>query len=143
MKNHKKRKILYFEKANTHCVYCEIQMKYVDFSEECCNLPNACTIEHIIPKSKGGTNHISNLTLACRKCNTTRSSMDIEDFKLKSRIEKLAKRNKKSRSLKKIERNIKKLNSMIKSDSQNFENWLNTLRLPKDQEMLFKFIHYG
>ncbi len=30
------------------------------------------TIEHVLPKSKGGTNDLSNLKIACRQCNSTR-----------------------------------------------------------------------
>lgn len=38
------------------------------------------TIEHIIPKSKGGTNHYDNLALACFKCNMYRGNIDLELF---------------------------------------------------------------
>ncbi|WOL31453.1 hypothetical protein [Microcoleus phage My-WqHQDG] len=37
-------------------------------------------VEHIHPKSKGGTNRISNLCLACVKCNTQKGTQDIKDF---------------------------------------------------------------
>lgn len=37
-------------------------------------------VEHIHPKSKGGTNRISNLCLACEKCNTKKGTQNIEDF---------------------------------------------------------------
>lgn len=36
------------------------------------------TVEHIIPKSKGGTNHRSNLMMSCYKCNSTRGAMDAQ-----------------------------------------------------------------
>jgi 5-methylcytosine-specific restriction endonuclease McrA len=47
-------------------------------------------IEHIHPKSKGGGDRISNLTLACGPCNQRKGSKDIEAF-LKGKPEILAK----------------------------------------------------
>lgn len=46
-------------KFNRACAYCGIT-----------NVP--LEVEHIIPKSRGGTNRISNLTLACNDCNNIR-----------------------------------------------------------------------
>lgn len=49
------------------CVYCNAE-----------NIP--LEIEHIIAKSKGGSNRVSNLTLACRKCNEAKGNKPIEQF---------------------------------------------------------------
>lgn len=37
-------------------------------------------IEHMHPKAKGGTNRISNLTLACQPCNQKKGAQDIREF---------------------------------------------------------------
>lgn len=37
-------------------------------------------VEHIVPKSKGGSNRVSNLTLACVPCNQAKSNLDIKEF---------------------------------------------------------------
>ncbi|MBK1649486.1 RNA-guided endonuclease IscB [Rhabdochromatium marinum] len=37
-------------------------------------------IEHIQPKSRGGSDRVSNLTLACRTCNQRKGRQPIEDF---------------------------------------------------------------
>ena len=37
-------------------------------------------IEHIQPKSKGGTNRFNNLTLACHHCNQTKGNRSVEEF---------------------------------------------------------------
>ena len=37
-------------------------------------------VEHIHPKAKGGTNRISNLSIACNSCNTKKGSLGIEVF---------------------------------------------------------------
>lgn len=35
---------------------------------------NTATMDHLIPKSKGGTNRRDNFVVACRSCNTKRGS---------------------------------------------------------------------
>jgi 5-methylcytosine-specific restriction endonuclease McrA len=37
-------------------------------------------VEHIQPKSKGGSDRVSNLTLACHDCNQKKGNQDIKDF---------------------------------------------------------------
>ena len=41
-------------------------------------------IEHIRPRSRGGSNRVSNLTIACRTCNEKKDSLPIEEFLKKS-----------------------------------------------------------
>jgi len=47
-------------------------------------------VEHVVPKSQGGSNRISNLVLACRKCNEKKGTKAIEAF-LKKKPERLKK----------------------------------------------------
>ncbi len=49
------------------CAYCSKQ-----------NIP--LQLEHIIPRAKGGTDRVSNLTLACEKCNLAKGTQDIAVF---------------------------------------------------------------
>jgi 5-methylcytosine-specific restriction endonuclease McrA len=49
------------------CTYCKVE-----------NVP--LQVEHIHPKAKGGSNRISNLCLACKKCNQRKGTKDIKDF---------------------------------------------------------------
>jgi len=37
-------------------------------------------IEHIVPRSKGGTNSVQNLTLSCRKCNISKGNLSLKAF---------------------------------------------------------------
>ena len=55
------------EKFNRQCVYCDSL-----------NVP--LQIEHIQPKSKGGSNRISNLAIACQCCNQKKNSQTIQEF---------------------------------------------------------------
>lgn len=55
------------EKWGRKCAYCGKE-----------NIP--LQIEHIVPRAKGGTNRISNLCLACEKCNLTKGARDIKEF---------------------------------------------------------------
>jgi 5-methylcytosine-specific restriction endonuclease McrA len=47
-------------------------------------------VEHIVPRARGGTNRISNLCLACEKCNREKGIQDLKDF-LKKKPEVLKK----------------------------------------------------
>jgi 5-methylcytosine-specific restriction endonuclease McrA len=55
------------EKGNRTCSYCGAK-----------DIP--LQIEHIQPRAKGGTNRISNLSLACEPCNTAKGTLDIAVF---------------------------------------------------------------
>jgi 5-methylcytosine-specific restriction endonuclease McrA len=41
---------------------------------------DSATIEHVIPKSKGGTSDPENLAMSCARCNSSRGSTDAEKF---------------------------------------------------------------
>ena len=55
------------EKFHRTCVYCGVK-----------DVP--LEVEHILPKSKGGSNRVSNLTIACIPCNQAKSNLDIKEF---------------------------------------------------------------
>lgn len=37
-------------------------------------------VEHIVPRSQGGTDRVGNLALACRECNQSKGNLSLEDF---------------------------------------------------------------
>lgn len=55
------------EKWGRRCAYCGKE-----------NVP--LTIDHIHPKSRGGSDRVSNLTLACLPCNQKKGNRDVADF---------------------------------------------------------------
>lgn len=62
------------EKWKRTCAYCDAKDTQLE-------------IDHIIPKSKGGSNRVSNLTVACHSCNQKKGSLSIDLFvKDKSRL---------------------------------------------------------
>ena len=60
------------EKWGHQCVYCKKK-----------SIP--LEIEHIIPKSRGGTNRIDNLTIACQKCNLKKGNKLSSEYSPKLR----------------------------------------------------------
>jgi 5-methylcytosine-specific restriction endonuclease McrA len=42
---------------------------------------NQKTIDHKIPKSRGGTNHPSNVVAACRRCNEEKGNMTAAQYR--------------------------------------------------------------
>jgi 5-methylcytosine-specific restriction endonuclease McrA len=55
------------EKFGRKCAYCGVE-----------NTP--LQVEHVQPKANGGSNRVSNLTLACHACNQKKATRSIEDF---------------------------------------------------------------
>jgi 5-methylcytosine-specific restriction endonuclease McrA len=55
------------EKFGRKCVYCGVE-----------NVP--LQIEHIVPRARGGTNRVSNLTLACEPCNKNKGNQTAKEF---------------------------------------------------------------
>lgn len=60
------------------CHYCnrETRLKWIPGQWD----PDHATLDHIIPKSKGGTNARENLVLACNACNNAKGDMPYETF---------------------------------------------------------------
>ena len=55
------------EKFNRTCVYCGVR----DVPME---------VEHIVPKTRGGSDRVSNLTLSCQPCNQKKSDQTADEF---------------------------------------------------------------
>ena len=55
------------EKWRRACAYCGVQ-----------HVP--LQVEHIVPRASGGSNRVSNLTLACQPCNQKKGNRPIEEF---------------------------------------------------------------
>lgn len=59
-----------FEAAGWKCELCESLTR----PEEDYNHPRYPTLDHVVPRSRGGSDDVSNLRLACRQCNVLRGS---------------------------------------------------------------------
>jgi hypothetical protein len=55
-----------FERDGDKCFYCRLAMHR-----------GSATIEHLTPRSWGGSNFLDNLVLACAKCNENRGHTDL------------------------------------------------------------------
>ena len=64
----KKRRQVVRMKGNV-CLYCNEPQ-----------LPSTISIDHVLPKHLGGTNHISNLAVSCKWCNRLKGSLLLTSF---------------------------------------------------------------
>jgi 5-methylcytosine-specific restriction endonuclease McrA len=60
-------KVLYAEQSG-RCAYCDVP------------LTKSYAADHIVPLSRGGSNWISNIALACKSCNSRKHAMDEAEF---------------------------------------------------------------
>lgn len=62
---------------NLHCWYCGCEV----------SSPNELTIDHIFPRSKGGSNDIDNIFMVCKKCNSSKRDLDLLEWYFEKRKE--------------------------------------------------------
>jgi len=83
------------EKFNRKCAYCGAE-----------NIP--LEIEHITPKSKGGTNRIDNLTISCRKCNMDKGNKLPKEWLNELKASKKKSDAERAKNFEKAKRDVKK-----------------------------------
>lgn len=70
--------------GSPNCGLCGKPMIVANFKEKLKNIDDkwlAATIDHIVPKSKGGTNTPDNYMLVHRLCNAIKGSLSLEEFR--------------------------------------------------------------
>lgn len=66
---HADKKAYLLERENRCCIYCGIHASKARME-----------IEHVVPKSKGGTDSLNNLVLSCVACNQAKGNQDIQTY---------------------------------------------------------------
>lgn len=61
-----------FRRDNYHCKYCNIPLNN-----------KTVTIDHVIPKSKGGTTDWLNCVTSCKDCNSWKMNLSLDEAKMK------------------------------------------------------------
>ena len=115
-----------FSRSNNKCVYCGAPAQEID---------------HVIPRSSGGTNSTYNLVASCRNCNQMKSNLTLKEFgKLMGKdFSKLVpKKLPKDAAIIQIARNymVKEITKLV-SDTTTYDAWLtkynrDQLGLPKE-----------
>lgn len=83
---YKQKLLWYYEYGQRRCAYCCCQLHFTKQVSGKVPHPNTATIEHIIPKSKGGYGHFVNTLMVCVTCNGKRGDKDFVKFVKKHKI---------------------------------------------------------
>ena len=63
------KKAYLLERENYTCIYCGIHASKAKME-----------IEHVVPRSRGGTDSLNNLVLACHECNQAKSNLSLSEY---------------------------------------------------------------
>lgn len=76
-----KRRLLELHKAHDgKCAYCPCITVLREAWFKKYNDGDTATIDHVIPRARGGRDHWQNLALACRACNTLKGALTLDEF---------------------------------------------------------------
>ena len=64
-----RRRQLAQEAGQTRCPDCNVLLDW-----EISQMPNSAEVDHIIPHAQGGSSHIDNTRICCRKCNQSKGA---------------------------------------------------------------------
>jgi len=130
------------EKFDRKCVYCGAT-----------NVP--LEIEHVIPKSRGGTDRIDNLVIACHECNQKKGNKTAEEFGYPE-IQKLVKASLKDCAILNTTRwkiyellKIKPFPNRLRSSMESSSSRFNTIfqgilnNLPSQALFILRYSHYS
>jgi len=67
-----------FEKSFGNCAYCDKQLAWTNYGRD--GYRGAWEVDHRIPLSRGGTDHLNNLSAACVDCNRAKGDMTAREF---------------------------------------------------------------
>lgn len=68
-----------FEKTGGHCVFCGKQLSWKNYSIS--NGRGGWEVDHSLPVSKGGTDHLNNLIPACIPCNRSKGTLTTRQYR--------------------------------------------------------------
>lgn len=77
--NHPARKLRRLHRQQDGKCYfcgCETKLRTPNMIKNQIMFPDSATIEHLIPRIKGGSNRLPNLKMSCHHCNSMRRDMD-------------------------------------------------------------------
>lgn len=68
-----------WRKTNGDCCYCSVALA-IDYGVHSAVRQVSMDLDHAIPRTRGGSNHIDNLLPACQPCNNRKGVKTVEEF---------------------------------------------------------------
>lgn len=69
-----------FARDGGRCAYCGVETHRL--GKGLSRSPRLATLDHVVPRSRGGPLKAANLVLACQACNNQRGIMDAQAFRV-------------------------------------------------------------
>ncbi len=73
-----RKRLIVFERDGWLCAYCGRLCKKFSFNGK--PQGRSATLDHVVPKSRGGSNALSNLVTACMACNTQKHNRTLDEY---------------------------------------------------------------